>query len=564
MENLPPEMRALVVCFLLRPSDLLSVCLTCKTLRDASTPKLYSSVRLDLERPLRTLDRFASPLNPGLEHVRKLEIYPKDSRCSVAAKQTIRIVIQTLPEHRLVELKLPTETELDYDMLGLLALRQKEILSIRFGICASSLGRILRLPACGPHWLERLVALQLPTCVGPASLRGYGDLIGRCADSLRELSFGSCGKLHELELEDDDDIDDDDGSLQDDDDRDGLLSSLLFHHITPRGPQPALQLTRLTITGTDLCCAARTFMQYIDGRKLLHLNLRGCDNANDMLSALLGDDPDIQLSLKSFAYDGTAISPLWIESLIQACGSLERWYLYTKKADVLLSSLTPLLKHADTLQQLNIRIGLKNGVNYTDLDKLRAVSDLTQLRQLGLRFSAVQLDEFFNRRWDDFEHALRLVACLPKLRMLRCLTWPIPPHGFFRYLEDQGNDDDEPLRTNAYDLGKLRYAASLDLFATAVMQRIARFKGENANDSRMSVAHSPAIGRLPIFCVGDPQQAVQEITSVGATFKLTEPVCYVAAKVVDVFGQDSVIAMRTPLEEIKFMEPQCDILKFGW
>ena len=61
-----------------RPSDLKSLCLTCKALRGTSTELLYCNAKLEVwDMPVPWLQALTAPSNPGLRHIRRLTFLGK-------------------------------------------------------------------------------------------------------------------------------------------------------------------------------------------------------------------------------------------------------------------------------------------------------------------------------------------------------------------------------------------------------------------------------------------------------------------------------------------------------
>lgn len=73
--DLPPELLAVIVSYLQRPSTLKSLCLTCSCLRTAAQARLCHDVVLDLSKySYPNLGDFFLPNNPAQTYVRKLTL----------------------------------------------------------------------------------------------------------------------------------------------------------------------------------------------------------------------------------------------------------------------------------------------------------------------------------------------------------------------------------------------------------------------------------------------------------------------------------------------------------
>ncbi|KAI9885727.1 MAG: hypothetical protein M1823_002493 [Watsoniomyces obsoletus] len=85
--DLSYDLTAMIISYVIRPTDLKNVCLSCKTLRNVAARQLYRKVELDIgnEDDLK-ISAFLNRNNPGLEHIRVLVLnsgfseYPRPVR----------------------------------------------------------------------------------------------------------------------------------------------------------------------------------------------------------------------------------------------------------------------------------------------------------------------------------------------------------------------------------------------------------------------------------------------------------------------------------------------------
>ncbi|KAF2717086.1 hypothetical protein K431DRAFT_233928 [Polychaeton citri CBS 116435] len=106
--DLSTEIKSQIIDFVLRPSDLKNVCLTCSSLRDLAVKPLYRNVAFDLGQPKDTvIAAFLNPKNKGLQHVRQIRLYLASvrDRCNQdqMAHMAARMIIELMPEDVLEE-----------------------------------------------------------------------------------------------------------------------------------------------------------------------------------------------------------------------------------------------------------------------------------------------------------------------------------------------------------------------------------------------------------------------------------------------------------------------------
>lgn len=91
---------------MIRPTDLVNVCLASKDLHNLAVAELYREVTLEVGAPTdNRLTAFINPRNIGLKHLKKLDLYLADvaDKCNQnnQANLTIGMLIEFLPEHSL-------------------------------------------------------------------------------------------------------------------------------------------------------------------------------------------------------------------------------------------------------------------------------------------------------------------------------------------------------------------------------------------------------------------------------------------------------------------------------
>lgn len=112
--NLPAEITASILGYLRRPTDMISLCLTCKRLHEITVYQLYQTVTIKVgfkETTNRILGQFLNPSNIGLQHVKVLDLSlgweTKDKSKTQRTKidREIRRILKALPENNLDEFR---------------------------------------------------------------------------------------------------------------------------------------------------------------------------------------------------------------------------------------------------------------------------------------------------------------------------------------------------------------------------------------------------------------------------------------------------------------------------
>jgi len=117
----------------IRPTDLVTVCLTSRALHKLAVVELYKEVTLEVGSHTDTrLTAFINPNNIGLKHLKKLDLYLAEhpEKCATLVNQAnlaIRMLIEFLPEHQLEKFSWHPWTPFSADNLKLLYRKQKNM-----------------------------------------------------------------------------------------------------------------------------------------------------------------------------------------------------------------------------------------------------------------------------------------------------------------------------------------------------------------------------------------------------------------------------------------------------
>jgi len=105
LQNLPPELQSLIVSWLLRPSHLKNVGLSCKVLRDIATPFLYEKVCINADSITpEALRALWVPGHYGHKVVRSLQLREEAEQEEKKAEKVAKAALRVLPQERLTGL----------------------------------------------------------------------------------------------------------------------------------------------------------------------------------------------------------------------------------------------------------------------------------------------------------------------------------------------------------------------------------------------------------------------------------------------------------------------------
>ena len=103
---LPPELHLTITENISRPSDLKSLCLSCKPLRNAALPQLYRTVTINLDQcRLPTLNGFFVANNAGRAHTRCIIFKEASLDDAAMAWRTMSMTLQYLARDSLREIR---------------------------------------------------------------------------------------------------------------------------------------------------------------------------------------------------------------------------------------------------------------------------------------------------------------------------------------------------------------------------------------------------------------------------------------------------------------------------
>lgn len=279
--KLPTDIKTLVVEHINRPTDLQSLCLTSKQLRDISARRLYREVTIDVGSSKDTrLGAFLNPKNIGLQHIRKLDLYLTDvlDKCNQIhqANFAVRMILELLPENILEKFSWHPWSPFSGDNLVLLYKKQK------------------RLKWAESIALDRKVLDELQKIPDFKEQFANVTKIGLYPDSREVLDYCHFILKHTSNLDkitihasfDDSDMPISDRELNDSSTGPGLVSSTIFAHMQPFAKCTPIALKEITLQKLGLRYAADSYCKIVDFRTVKNIRIFSCTGTDALFAEL--------------------------------------------------------------------------------------------------------------------------------------------------------------------------------------------------------------------------------------------------------------------------------------
>lgn len=414
LETLPPELLDTIVSYIQRPSELKSVCLASRLLRDVAMPKLYHRVILDL-RLVQKNEGFFTLGHPGHQHIRRLLFTPLpgghiDEKSAQAA---VKLALQLLPRHKLTEIEMPENVGVDDETLLILCTQQRALKDLSLGSMMSAPPPTARSVQAWLPELRRLDTVGNLYGITAHDLDFHSNIIKHCP---RLISLGirmvkwpqSAGPetLHD--------------GLQDSAERNGLIFEKMFGHINPgdqKTPNDRLKLHELWLDALDLSFADRTFSRVIHFEELRELHLYECPGTDVLLQQLAKLFKKSGSCLRGFICTDQGIhhevsSVRAIQDFLTSFSGLMYFQLMHDVEEATFD-VRFLSSHIPSLIELYVGRG-SNAMSenhwLASLDDLRYLGKFPKLRQLVLAMPQPVLPISSERDWKMFwEHMVSMV-----------------------------------------------------------------------------------------------------------------------------------------------------------
>ena len=383
----------------------------------------------------------------------------------------------------------PLETGIDNDLMILLSANQRNLRFLRLGPLTDN---AFNIPGSLLPWPPTIHTLVIPWKINAAvDIDFYQQLIERSAKTLKALTV----RTQNFSGADDQFPPDEwRGSFR--------FAKALFKHFRGLNRQPELELDDLNLQNQDLLSAPGTWRWYIDFTKLRTLQLWNCELADGLLLHLirLAKEQSLRLHGVVLSFEHSRQAPTKAQTFVGSIAGLQYLNLcYTPhETEKQTFDLRCLIPHRDSIKDLYIGVGANNQslqfhhvLSSDDLTWLS--SNCLKLVQLGIALPPFRMDDAFAGRWGECGSALvklppfagrsqrvltnvqEKLASLPRLKILRILTWPIMCDPAFTRMGECG------LRRSQQKL----YLKQLDTIATSIARLFASLRSDHHD--RLSV-----------------------------------------------------------------------------
>ncbi|KAH6643988.1 hypothetical protein C7974DRAFT_12134 [Boeremia exigua] len=421
--KLPTDLKTLVVDHITRPTDLQSLCLTSKQLRDITVRRLYRDVTIDVGSSKDTrLGAFLNPKNIGLQHIRKLDLYLTDvlDKCNQIhqANFAVRMILELLPENILDKFSWHPWSPFSADNLVLLYKKQK------------------RLKWAESIALDRNVLEELQKIPGLNEQLTNVRKIGLYPDSREVLDYCHFLLKHTSNLDkitihasfEDSDVPIPDRELNDSSTGPGLITSTMFSHMQPFSKCTPLALKEITLQKLGLRYAADTYCKIIDFRTVNSIRVFSC-TGTDALFAELSKSTKLPQKLETlevkFTDNGENDGLGALDGFLCLVAGIKVLTLDYSKVNSLPAS-AGIVRHGKSLKQLSVHASrapdeCDDELVYDYASFSSICKDCTLLEQLSLAFPHVSVVRPKSDSFINFENCL---GDLPSLVTLNVTTWP--------------------------------------------------------------------------------------------------------------------------------------------
>jgi hypothetical protein len=416
--KLPTDLKTLIVEHINRPTDLKSLCLTSKQLRDISARRLYREVTIDVGSSKDTrLGAFLNPKNIGLQHIRKLDLYLTEvlDKCNQIhqANFAVRMILELLPENILEKFSWHPWSPFSGDNLVLLYKKQKRLnWAESIAMDRNVLDELQKIPSFGEQFANvRKIGLY------PDSR----EVLDYCHFILKNTS-----KLDKITLHasfDDSDVHIPDRELNDSSTGPGLITSTIFSHMQPFAKCTPLALKEITLQKLGLRYAADSYCKIIDFSTVKSIKIFSC-TGTDALFAELSKSTKLPQKLETlevkFIDNGEEDGLGAVDGFLRLVSGIKVLTLDFTNVSSLPTS-AGVARHGKTLRQLSVHA--QNPPDECD-DELvydyaafsSICKDCVLLEQLSVAFPNVSVlrakdDSFVNFEVCTF-HPLNNVSCM--------------------------------------------------------------------------------------------------------------------------------------------------------
>jgi hypothetical protein len=522
--DLPAEIQLGILDFIGAPTDLKSLCLTCKALHAEATIRLYRKISLPVELLNEDLIKSLNAQNRGLAHVRVLEINEggHDHYRQTTHEPHLGQILRTLPRDSLTAIWISTQYGVSSWIDQIVVETQTKLLNF-VGHAAGQAGIT---PYILPQdRLFNITSFVLHIESTDDILRYLGTL-----SKLRNLTYLNITILWAF----------DDGTRHNAVSTPEVVKALLHGNAQSTGITE--KVTRLMLEGFDFEYCARELVHFLHANPIHHLALIGCQDSWRVLKRVAKQP----LNLRSFVDENFES----VEDQDEATGSINNFLQSFGGLSELKMTYEPNLNdewasckgvawnaiqaHASSLRILQIDDALleadcwKAHRSMDAFDKL--CTSLVCLKQLKIRPPNVNRDF-----WNAPSGFMSFLDCLKHLRSLTALKLMVRPESMKDYV-------------------KVRDGAAEP---QSPVPRLAELEMQELADIVFSLLHNscPRLTALVLYATGNWNAEDPLDRLLGHDFG------YLRGTRVDPDGSSSIAAHSIAFQEIKYHEPCSDIFE---
>ncbi|MCJ1309994.1 hypothetical protein MMC25_003655 [Agyrium rufum] len=542
-----------------RPTDLKSLCLSCKDLRGVATPALYRKIHLFVggDQDMHLLN-FVNSSNPGLPFIREIFIRlqkrslvskrsqsPEDDLSSSEdevealpeigrqAQFTLGVLLTHLPKDTLEMFSWQCWEPLNVQNMLLLCQKQRKLQCLEIGPVNKDLFPVMeKNPKVFSGFTELKSIDMYPDTVDRLKacnklLQDHPQVQNLCISNSFAYSTESPDDLHDLST------------------GPGLITRSLFRHLLPFESCKPIELKHLDLDSQDLRYSPDTWLRAIKFSTLTRLEFRNCQGV-DAVFAQLSKPNHCPTQLKILRWMDDHVYDVRVLEAFE--GFVERCAEFGSKLttiDVLLSKMLQLPKaasicrHKESLKSLSISCtnSTVNGTGiYSEQDFNKICTDCTKISQLSVMFPGTsgESPSLDLRFLGYYENTFKL----EQLVTLVIRRWP--------------QVREAPIGSRGKGASALTlYTHHLQRHATNLFE----ISDEDAKRSGYGLGYR---SRLSVIAWGSNGETKYH-PDAGNSIKLKQ-IAFTRGEVVDVLRRQSLLAVQTPWRLVQFVEPESEIL----
>ncbi|KAF2203058.1 hypothetical protein GQ43DRAFT_454705 [Delitschia confertaspora ATCC 74209] len=417
--DLSVDIKTLIVEHVIRPSDLVNLCLVCKELHEITVRQLYREVALDIGSPDdMKLGSFLSPKNIGLPHIRKVDLYLANvsEKCNQMrqADFATRMILELLPENILEKFSWHPWSPFSGDNLLLLYKKQKRLKWLEaIALDRDILPDLQKIPDFAVAMPE---ARKLGLYPDNKEVLDLSHFLLKNTPKVEKLTLHASFREHTSNFRE----------LNDSSTGPGLITSTLFRHMQPFSKCTPLALKQFTAQKINLRYAADTYCKVINFRSVKSIRIFDCPGA-DAFFAELGRSAKLPEKLDTLEFkhadnpenDGLSA----VDGFLCLVSGIEVLTLDLTRTKSL-PAPAGLSRHGKTLRELIVHASAEDDddelvYDYSSFSQI--CRDCPGIEQISIALPECSVLRGMSDRFMDYENCL---GGLPNLITLNITTWP--------------------------------------------------------------------------------------------------------------------------------------------